>query len=154
MKSLKRKALSNASALPAILYVRYVSFGKYTHQYISHGAIAMFAEYIKKKKKQQQLDFHGYEIKSVCHFQTNVISVVIDLKDSLSTVYSYCVHSPTSHISNILYLSLLLVTCQRIGKLSGNFSSLQTARSKVSSSVCCSPGGIWIPKEKNGHFSI
>lgn len=48
MKSLKRKALSNASALPAILYVRDVSFEKYTHQYISHGAIATFAEYMKK----------------------------------------------------------------------------------------------------------
>lgn len=48
MKSLKRKALSNASALPAILYVRYVSFlEKYTRQYISHGAIATSAEYMK-----------------------------------------------------------------------------------------------------------
>lgn len=56
MKSLKRKALSNASALPAILYVRYVSFRKKsTHQYISHGAIATFAEFIKK------LDFQCYE---------------------------------------------------------------------------------------------
>lgn len=53
MKSLKRKALSNASALPAILCALCLllekKYGKYSHQYISHGAIATFAEYVKTK---------------------------------------------------------------------------------------------------------
>lgn len=88
MKSLKRKALSNASALPAILLMCAMSPGTFTHQYISHGAIATFAETRGKKKKtnkKNELDFHCYEKKTsqVCHFsfQTRVIIVVLDLKE-------------------------------------------------------------------------
>lgn len=54
MKSLKRKALSNASALPAILSMCAMFPLEGIHICTSqHGAIAMFAEYIKKRKKKQ-----------------------------------------------------------------------------------------------------
>lgn len=112
MKSLKRKALSNASALPAILYVRDVSFEKYTHQYISHGAIATFAEYMKKQTSMVT------KTNSVCHFQTIVTSVVTDLKGQPQyCIFLLCTHSNQSHILYPVSVALLVTVSDNVVKV-------------------------------------
>lgn len=107
MKSLKRKALSNASALPAILLralcLLFVSGEIYTSVHLTWSNVCRK----KTKRERKKLDVHGLRKNQdvFCHFQTNVISVVFDLQRIALVLYIL-----TSHISDILYPSLLSVT--------------------------------------------
>lgn len=107
MKSLKRKALSNASALPAILLralcLLFVLGEIYTSVHLTWSNVCRK----KTKRERKKLDVHGLRKNQdvFCHFQTNVISVVFDLQRIALVLYIL-----TSHISDILYPSLLSVT--------------------------------------------